>query len=99
MAVILDLPIVSLDRMYWRPGWVGSDKDEFRSVLSNTLRQYQGGWIVDGRYGDVADMLDTESTDIICEYRRASHELAFETHSPHGYRARSTCMALFSSIA
>jgi hypothetical protein len=53
--------------MFWSPGWVGLQRDEFRETLSCALRENRGGWIIDGRYGDVANILDEEATDIICE--------------------------------
>jgi len=65
LANVLNLPLISLDRMFWSPGWVGLERDEFRGVLKNTLDQKPGGWIVDGRYGDVVDIMEAESTDII----------------------------------
>lgn len=47
------LPVVHLDRHYWKPGWVASDDDEWR------IRQQQlfaaEHWIADGNYSSTFD--------------------------------------------
>jgi hypothetical protein len=43
------------------------ERNEFRKDLTNTLQEHQQGWIVDGRYDTVADILEAESTDVICK--------------------------------
>lgn len=43
------LPVVHLDRMWWRPGWVESTDAEFDAALAGVLAQH--AWILDGNYG------------------------------------------------
>jgi adenylate kinase family enzyme len=44
----LDLPVIHLDHLYWRPGWVESPPDEFDAALAGVLAQDR--WIIDGQY-------------------------------------------------
>src|SRR5262245_19831213 len=42
------IPFVSLDALYWRPGWVASDNAEFGDRVAEVARQPQ--WVMDGNY-------------------------------------------------
>ena len=48
LADITDLPFVSLDALYWRPGWLASDNAEFDQRVTEVARQPQ--WVIDGNY-------------------------------------------------
>jgi adenylate kinase family enzyme len=50
----LGLPVVHLDVLFWRPGWVESDAESFRERVGVAL----GGeeWITDGNFTAVADL-------------------------------------------
>ena len=39
LSAITGLPIVSIDALFWKPGWVESDRDEFRERLEKATRQ------------------------------------------------------------
>lgn len=43
------LPLIHLDRLYWRPGWVPTPREEWKSKV----REIASGasWIIDGNYG------------------------------------------------
>src|SRR5262245_26887324 len=49
LAARSGLPLIYLDRYYWRPGWVPTPDDEW----SECVRQLSSGdsWIIDGSYG------------------------------------------------
>jgi adenylate kinase family enzyme len=49
LALRTGLPLVHLDRHYWRPGWVPTPRDEW----AECVRQLSSGdsWILDGNYG------------------------------------------------
>ena len=54
IAARTGLPLVHLDRHYWRPGWQEPDKQAWReqvAVLAAVPR-----WIMDGNYGDTIDL-------------------------------------------
>jgi adenylate kinase family enzyme len=48
LSAITGLPIVSIDALFWKPGWVQSDRAEFRERLEEATRQPR--WIMDGNY-------------------------------------------------
>jgi len=45
---ILSLPVIHLDRHYWRAGWVPRDDAEWDDVLDGLLARDE--WILDGNY-------------------------------------------------
>ena len=48
LSVIADLPFVSLDALYWKPGWVASDNADFDARVAEVVRQPR--WVMDGNY-------------------------------------------------
>lgn len=48
LSGIKGLPLVSLDALFWKPGWVASDKAEFRERLTEVALQPR--WIMDGNF-------------------------------------------------
>lgn len=46
LAGILDLPVVHLDRLYWKPGWVPTPDPEWHEVQLRELESE--AWIADG---------------------------------------------------
>jgi len=59
----LDLPVIHLDVLYWRPGWVESEPAEFRARVAEALRAE--AWITDGNFSAVADIRFVASDTII----------------------------------
>lgn len=47
------LPIVHLDRLYWKPGWVRTADDEWTARLRELVAD--DTWIHDGNYGSTMD--------------------------------------------
>ena len=65
LAEILDLPVVHLDRLYWRPGWVATPDPEWDEVQRRELER-RDTWIVDGiQEGRVRPDLWLEAADTI----------------------------------
>ena len=66
----LDLPVVHLDPLYWRPGWKESDKASFRVRVADAIAGE--GWVVDGSFsGRVFDLtLARADTLIVIERPR-----------------------------
>jgi len=48
------LPVLHLDHLYWRPGWVETPEDEWRRRQRDHLVGDQ--WIVDGNYAGTYDL-------------------------------------------
>ncbi|KAI8992918.1 hypothetical protein BD414DRAFT_458308 [Trametes punicea] len=66
LSKILRLPYISLDNLYWKPGWGQPSTDEFRASVRAALDMDPRGWIVDGRYEKkLGGMVSSEATDVI----------------------------------
>ena len=48
LSDITGIPTVSLDALYWKPGWVPSDNAEFDARVTDAVHQPR--WIIDGNY-------------------------------------------------
>ncbi len=44
----LSIPVVHLDKLFWKPGWVESTPEEFDGLLARELAKPR--WIMDGNY-------------------------------------------------
>lgn len=44
----LQIPVVHLDKLWWKPGWTNRSADEFDSLLSAELQK--DAWIMDGNF-------------------------------------------------
>jgi adenylate kinase family enzyme len=44
----LDLPVVHLDKLFWKPGWVEESQEEFDRKLALELEKSK--WIIDGNF-------------------------------------------------
>ena len=49
LAGLLGLPVIHLDRHYWRPGWVEPPKDVWRRQVVELAAG--DAWVMDGNYG------------------------------------------------
>ena len=49
-----DLPLIHLDRLYWKPNWIEIDKDEWKQTVENAL--HGDAWILDGNYSATLEM-------------------------------------------
>jgi len=66
LARILDLPYISLDRMFWKPEWTETDDETFRKDVQEKLSQCPRGWVIDGNYSSRLDsLIERSATDII----------------------------------
>ena len=54
LAATLALPLVELDRVYWRPGWQEPDRDQWRAAVADHAAAPR--WVMDGNYGDTFDL-------------------------------------------
>lgn len=44
----LDIPVVHLDKIFWKPGWVECSDEEFDELLERELKKPK--WIMDGNF-------------------------------------------------
>ena len=69
LSEILNIPVISLDKVFWRPNWVKTPDEEFRDIVRDGINQHSRGWIVDGNYSSILGAhVSEEATDIICLY-------------------------------
>lgn len=50
----LALPVVHLDVLFWKPGWVESSYDEFRPKVAAAVAEDR--WIIDGNFSRTFDL-------------------------------------------
>jgi adenylate kinase family enzyme len=54
LGKILHLPVIHLDRLHWRPGWVEPPKDEWKRKVEEIVSTDR--WIIDGNYGGTMEI-------------------------------------------
>lgn len=62
LGEILQIPVVHLDRLYWKPGWVKTGKEEWREIVAREIEKE--AWIMDGNFGGTLEMR-AEAADTI----------------------------------
>ena len=50
----LGIPVIHLDRIYWKPGWTPTPAADWRAAQAAALAR--ADWIVDGNYGGTLDL-------------------------------------------
>lgn len=64
------LPLIHLDRLFWKPNWVETDKSEWKEILADALAG--DSWIIDGQFGGTLEMrLEKCDTVIFLDLPRA----------------------------
>ncbi len=53
LSEAMGIPVVHLDTLYWKPGWVASESDEWRQIVSAEIQKSE--WIMDGNYGSTLE--------------------------------------------
>src|SRR5687768_13420816 len=68
LAARVGLPHVELDALHWEPDWVEVPDDIFRSRVTDLVATE--GWVVDGNYSVVRDMVWARADTIVwLDYR------------------------------
>lgn len=62
LAEVTNLPLIHLDKLFWRPGWIEASQEEFDSALAKVLESDR--WIIDGNYKKTLK-LRLEKTDLV----------------------------------
>lgn len=58
LSARLGLPVLELDAVFHaHPNWVDLSREEFRDQVSAYLAEHPGGWVIDGNYGHVRDLI------------------------------------------
>lgn len=65
----LDIPVVHLDKLFWRPGWVQVSKEEFDKLHREALAWEK--WIMDGNFDrTMAERITRSDTVIYLDFSR-----------------------------
>ncbi len=63
------IPLVHLDRLYWKPGWVEPDKLAWRDTVKQLVQA--DSWIIDGHYTSTLDLrLGAADTVLLLDFPR-----------------------------
>lgn len=54
MGAVLNIEVIHLDKLYWKPNWVKTPDDEWRGVVQDVLKR--DSWIMDGNFGGTREM-------------------------------------------
>ena len=69
LGAVTGLPVIHLDRHFWRPGWVEPEKDAWWRQVEGLLKGE--AWIIDGNYGRTMDLrLASCDTAIFLDFPR-----------------------------
>jgi adenylate kinase family enzyme len=49
ISVVTGLPVIHLDRYYWRPGWQEPDREIWERQVADLIRDPR--WVMDGNFG------------------------------------------------
>jgi len=63
LSELLQLPIVHLDKYYWKPNWVPTPNEEWDQFILEVTNQEQ--WIMDGNYSRTLDIRMERADTII----------------------------------
>ena len=59
----LDLPVTHLDQVWWTPGWINRDLDDYRARVQAVVDEER--WIIDGNYSNSFDIRMPRADTII----------------------------------
>ncbi|MFC3801467.1 DNA topology modulation protein [Cohnella sp. GCM10012308] len=79
----LNLPIIHLDRHYWKPGWIPTPNEEWDQFVIEATNQEQ--WIMDGNYSRTLNLRLKRADTVIfldmptwlCVYRIIKRRIRF----------------------
>jgi adenylate kinase family enzyme len=54
LSEVTGLEVIHLDKLYWKPNWVETDKKEWRKTVERAMQGEE--WIIDGNYGGTMEM-------------------------------------------
>ncbi len=81
----LGLPVVELDAVFHaHPNWVDLEREEFRARVRELLLTHTDGWVMDGNYGMVRDLILSQADTAIwlrLPFRTVYRRLAWRTLS------------------
>ena len=71
LSAALGLPLIGLDRAYWRPGWIEPSLAEWRETVSRLVAE--PAWVMDGNYSGTFDLRMPQADTLVwLDYLRAT---------------------------
>jgi adenylate kinase family enzyme len=61
----LGVPHIELDALFWKRNWVESPLEEFRANVVAALSRCPDGWVCDGNYSSVRDLILPQADTIV----------------------------------
>ena len=69
LAAMTGLPLIHLDKEFWRPGWKATPRPEWRTRTSELVAGER--WIMDGNYAGTLDLRLPRADSVMwCDYSR-----------------------------
>jgi adenylate kinase family enzyme len=65
IGAALGLPAVELDALFHQPNWVPTPEHEFRAKVAGVLDGYRDGWVCDGNYHMVRDVVLSRADAVV----------------------------------
>ena len=65
LGELFDLPVVELDAIHHLSNWQERPADEFHSIVTSTLDGYEDGWVCDGNYGGVRELVLARAETVV----------------------------------
>lgn len=63
LGEVLNIKVYHLDALYWKPGWVMTEIDEWKTLIKHMIEKET--WILDGNYSSTMDMRAQAADSII----------------------------------
>jgi adenylate kinase family enzyme len=87
IAAQTGLPLIHLDALFWKPGWVETPRDEWRRIVEELVQR--DAWVMDGNYGGTLDLrlaacdtvLFLDFGPIVCLWRVLKRRVQFHNES------------------
>src|SRR2546423_9077146 len=54
IAAQTGLPLIHLDALFWKPGWIETPREKWRRIVEELVRG--DAWVMDGNYGGTLDL-------------------------------------------
>jgi adenylate kinase family enzyme len=65
LAARLEVPFLELDSVYHQPGWTPLETDEYRRRVGAFVDEHPDGWVVDGNYSAVRDVVWASADTVV----------------------------------
>lgn len=61
----IGVPHIELDAIFWKPDWEEKSREEFRADVEAVIRDNSDGWVIDGNYGRIKDLVLPQADTVI----------------------------------